>query len=127
MSKLLRKTILLVEDEYFLAEAIKMRLEHSGYEVLTAENGLEAIELLLKRPVHLIIMDIMLPVMDGFEATKKIRAHDKLKNKPILFLTAKARPEDKEVAMAVGANEYVVKPFDADVLLSLIKKWLEIS
>lgn len=119
-----KKTILIVEDEFFLAETLKDRFEFLGYDVLYAENGEEAIRLLQSSKVDLVVMDVIMPVMDGFEATRKIRADEKLKKIPVIILTAKARLQDEKESMAVGANDYMTKPFNADELVKKIEKWI---
>ncbi len=123
-----KKNILIVEDEVFLAETIGARLEFLGYTVSYAENGQVALdkcssENLKKVPVDLILMDALMPIMDGFEATRLIKANQA--KIPIVFVTAMARPEDKEKACNVGADDYLAKPFEVSELITLIKKWLE--
>lgn len=118
-----KKTILLVEDEFFLAKTIKARLEFHGYEVFIKENGVEALEFLKENKVNLILMDVMMPLMDGWEATKRIKADDKLKAIPVVFLTARARHEDHLKASEVGGQDYIAKPFESQDLLNVISKW----
>jgi len=120
-----KKRVLIVDDEYFLVETLKTRLEYVGYDVLTAENGADGLSLLEKEPVDLIIMDYMMPVMDGVEATKKVKASKKLKGIPVIFLTARARPEDRKTVYQAGAEDYLTKPFETDDLLAMIEKWLK--
>ena len=119
-----KKRLLIVEDEFFLAETLKARLEFLGYEVLCAENGEEALKLLEKESLHLIVMDYMMPVINGIEATKRIKAHEKWKKIPVIFLSARARPEDQEEAREAGADDYLVKPFEMATFISIIEKWL---
>ncbi len=119
-----KKKILVAEDEYFLAETIKARLEFMGYEVVCVEDGVEALKVLKETRIHLVVMDYMMPLMDGIEATRQIKMDPKLRNIPIIFLSARARPEDQEKARKVGANDYLVKPFESQALISLIEKWL---
>lgn len=117
-------TILIVDDEFFLAETIKLRLESEGYQVLYAENGLEGVEVARQSRPNLIIMDYLMPVMDGVEATKQLKADPALAKIPVVFLTALARPQDSEKARAAGANDYLIKPFEMSDLMDLIQKWL---
>ena len=119
------KRILVVEDEYFLAEMLKMRFESLGYAVSCAENGAEALRVMETTPVNLIIMDLMMPVMDGIEATRQIKKNSKWKNIPILFLTARARPEDEKACYEGGADDYIAKPFETEILLSKVAKWMQ--
>lgn len=120
-----KKKVMIVEDQFFLAEMIRTRLEFMGYDTVYAEHGARALELLQKDPVDLIIMDVMMPVMDGVEATKRIRADKKLKDTPVIFLTARARPEDREQAFDCGASDYIAKPFESSQLTTMVEKWLK--
>lgn len=124
MAEKLHKTVLIVEDEFFLAETIRARLEFLGYDVAYAENGEEALKLLRETRVDLVIMDVMMPVMDGYTATEKIKDDEKLKKIPVVFLTARAREEDRERAMASGADDYLAKPFRSEELMSMVEKWI---
>jgi CheY-like chemotaxis protein len=97
-------------------------LKNGKLEVLEAENGEVAIEVLKNNPdIDLVLMDIMMPVMDGYEAMVKIRKTDSIKNVPIITLTAKAMKDDYRKAIDCGANDYISKPVDVDKLLSLVK------
>jgi signal transduction histidine kinase/DNA-binding response OmpR family regulator len=119
------KTILLAEDDMRNVFALKLVLNQYGMEVLRAENGREALTMLEENPaIHLVLMDIMMPEMDGYEAMKHIRARQKYRNLPILALTAKAMKDDKQKCIDAGANDYVTKPIDLEQLLSLMRVWL---
>ncbi|MBI5299402.1 MAG: response regulator [Deltaproteobacteria bacterium] len=124
MKNKLDKTILIVEDEFFLAETIRARLEFLGYDVAYAENGLEALQLLEITHIDLILMDVMMPVMDGYAATERIKADEKLKKIPVIFLTARAGEEDKKRAFETGADDYLAKPFRSEDLIAMIEKWI---
>ncbi len=102
-------TILVAEDDPDIVELLKLYLENAGYMVLSAEDGMAAYELLQKNPVDLAILDIMMPRMNGFELTKKIR---ETKNLPILILSAKDQDEDKILGLDMGADDYLTKPFN---------------
>jgi hypothetical protein len=94
-------------------------------EVLYAENGKDGIELLRSNPeVDLVLMDIMMPGMDGYETMQAIRSEDTFKNLPIISLTAKAMKGDREKSISSGASDYIAKPVDTDQLLSLMRVWL---
>lgn len=120
-----KKKILIVEDEIFLAEMIQMRLEAAGYEVSMVEDGGAGLELLKKKSFDLILMDVLLPQMDGWETTRRIKSDPKLKAIPVVFLTALARHEDHLKANEVGGSDYLSKPFESEELLKIVEKWLK--
>jgi CheY-like chemotaxis protein len=94
-------------------------------QVLYADNGADAVTLLQDRPgVDLVLMDVMMPGMDGNEATERIRQIPAFADLPIVFLTAKAMPGDRERSFAAGASDYVTKPVDLDRLLAVMRSWL---
>jgi CheY-like chemotaxis protein/GAF domain-containing protein/HAMP domain-containing protein len=119
------KKIVIVDDDVRNVFALTSVLEAHGMEVLYAENGREGIELLGRtEEVDLILMDIMMPELDGYETTRAIRAEEAFKQLPIICLTAKAMKGDREKAIAAGASDYITKPVDTDQLLSLMRVWL---
>lgn len=119
------KKILLVDDDIRNIFALAQVLEEKEIEVLEAENGEVAIDILKNNnDIDLILMDIMMPVMDGYEAMKIIREIPELQNIPIITLTAKAMKEDYQKAIDSGANDYISKPLDVDKLFELLKIWL---
>lgn len=119
------RRILLVEDDVRNVFALTSLLEPKGAAVDIARNGREAIERLRAGPaVDLVLMDVMMPVMDGLAATREIRKHDHWKALPIIALTAKAMPDDRHDCVAAGANDYIAKPVDPEKLLSLIRVWM---
>jgi CheY-like chemotaxis protein len=119
------KKILIVDDDVRNVFALTSALETRGMEVLYAENGKDGVETLKKNPeVDLVLMDIMMPEMDGYETTKAIRKMTKFKGLPIISLTAKAMKGDREKSIAAGASDYITKPVDTDQLLSLMRVWL---
>jgi len=100
-------------------------LQERGMEIIKAENGKIALEILNKHPdIDMILMDIMMPEMDGYEAMKRIRSQGKFKNLPVIALTAKAMKDDKQKCIDAGANDYIAKPIDVERLLSLMRVWL---
>lgn len=119
-----KKHILIVEDEFYLTEMISSRLEFAGFQVSQAENGEDALNALEELVPDLILMDAMMPVLDGWETTRKIRENSRFKETPIVFLSARAKEEDQEKAFQAGANDYIVKPFEFDDVLLMIKKHL---
>lgn len=118
------KKILVVEDVDLNRELIVQLLEDT-YQVIEAVNGQEGLELAeLERP-DLILMDLSLPVMDGWEATRRLKAHDELRSIPIIALTAHAMVGDEEKALAAGCDDYLVKPLDENQLFAKMTKLLE--
>ena len=113
--------ILVVDDDREIVGAIKKRLEMEGFFVLTAYDGLEAMDLLMEQYIHLLIIDVMMPKMDGLSATMKIRES---KNIPIIILSAKTEESDKILGLSMGADDYVSKPFRPDELVARVKSQL---
>jgi CheY-like chemotaxis protein len=119
------RRILVVEDDVRNIFALSRVLEPNGVEVVIARNGREAVERVERQePIDLILMDIMMPEMDGLEATRRIRALPGAARLPIIALTAKAMPDDHQRCLDAGADDYLTKPIDVDKLLSLIRVWL---
>ncbi len=120
-----QRKILIVDDDVRNVFALTSVLESHGMEVLYAENGEDGIELLRQHPeVDLVLMDIMMPGMDGYETMRVIRADESFKQLPIISLTAKAMKGDREKSITSGASDYITKPVDTDQLLSLMRVWL---
>jgi CheY-like chemotaxis protein/signal transduction histidine kinase/methyl-accepting chemotaxis protein len=119
------KNILIVDDDIRNIYALSSALTTKGASIITAFNGIEALEVLAKNPdIDIVLMDIMMPEMDGFEATRKIRENEKWKNLPIIALTAKAMKGDREEILNAGASDYQSKPIDIQQLISLISIWI---
>ena len=119
------KKILLVDDDMRNVFALSQVLRERGMEVVKADNGLRAIEALEgDEGIDLVLMDIMMPVMDGYEAIRRIRGIERYRELPIIALTAKAMKEDRDQAIAVGANDYHAKPVDISRLCSMMRIWL---
>jgi len=118
------KKVLVVEDVDFNRELIVQLLEDK-YEVIEAVNGQEGIELAERERPELILMDLSLPVMDGWEATRRLKANADLRAIPVIALTAHAMKGDKEKALAAGCDDYLVKPLDEDELMARIAKYLK--
>lgn len=119
------KKILIVDDDVRNIFALSSALEHWGAEVVIARNGRESLEQLEKQDrVDLVLMDIMMPEMDGYEAITRIRQNEQLRKLPIIALTAKTMKDDQAKCIAVGANDYLSKPLDIEKLLSLLRVWL---
>ncbi|MBU2556434.1 MAG: response regulator [Bacteroidetes bacterium] len=119
------KTVLIVDDDMRNVFALTSVLENYEINVIFAKNGREGIEKLkANKAVNLVLMDIMMPEMDGYEAMKQIRKEKKYQKLPIIALTAKAMKDDREKCLAAGANEYLSKPVDATKLISILRVWL---
>ena len=119
------KKVLIVDDDVRNVFALTSVFERRGMEVVFAENGREGLDALREHPdVSLVLMDIMMPEMDGYEATRAVREMPQFERLPIVALTAKAMKGDREKSIASGASDYITKPVDVDQLLSLMRVWL---
>lgn len=119
------KRLLLVDDDMRNMYALSKVLIQKGFTLFKAENGIKALNVLKAEPnVDLVLMDIMMPEMDGYETMRRIRKHDKYSNTPIIALTAKAMKKDYENCIAAGASDYLPKPVDLERLLSMLRVWL---
>ncbi len=118
------KTVLIVEDDVRNVFALSSVLEPRGLKTVITRNGREALEALEKQHVDLVLMDIMMPEMNGIDATKAIRANPKLGGLPIIALTAKAMADDRQACLDAGASDYLAKPINVDMLLSLLRVWM---
>jgi signal transduction histidine kinase/CheY-like chemotaxis protein len=118
-------TVLIIDDDVRNVFALTSALELHGLEVLYADNGLDGIALLTEHPeVRIVLMDAMMPELDGNATTRRIRAHRQWHDLPIVFLTAKAMPGDRESSLAAGATDYITKPVDLDELLGVMASWV---
>lgn len=117
----MKETILLVDDEKEILRLMEIYLRNEGYDLLTAADGLEALEVLQSHPVHLIILDIMMPRLDGLEACMRIREE---RDTPIIMLSAKSEDMDKISGLSIGADDYVTKPFNPLELIARVKSQL---
>ncbi|AZS17821.1 response regulator transcription factor [Paenibacillus lutimineralis] len=116
-----RGTILLVDDEKEIIKLMDIYLKNEGYNLLKASDGQEALDILERHPVDLIVLDVMMPRMDGIEACMKIREN---RNMPIIMLSAKGQDMDKIAGLSIGADDYVTKPFNPLELMARIKSQL---
>ncbi|GAB3249710.1 hypothetical protein GCM10027347_07000 [Larkinella harenae] len=122
------KKVLLVDDDMRNIFALSTLLEEQQMEVVTAVDGKEALELLQQNPdTSIVLMDVMMPEMDGYEATRRIRNDMKMIHLPVIALTAKAMPGDREKTIEAGASDYITKPIDSGKLLSLMRVWLSVK
>ena len=118
------KRILIVEDEKNLARFVSLELQHEGYDVVTADNGREGLEMALEKDFDLILLDLMLPEMDGFEVTRRLQQE---KDTYIMMMTARDSIMDIVAGLDRGADDYIVKPFVKEVLLARVEMHLERS
>ena len=116
--------ILLVDDEPDILEIVGYNLSNEGYEVITAENGLEAVKMAKKHKPHLVILDVMMPEMDGIEACEKLRENQDLENTIITFFTARGEDYSQVAGFEAGADDYITKPIKPKVLVSKVKALL---
>ncbi len=119
--------IIVIDDDYAIRRLIKFTLEKEDYKVITAEDALEGINILSSRTIDLIILDIIMPDIDGYEALKIIKSSDHLKDIPVLMLTAKNEIDDMMKGFEMGADEYLAKPFELSELLARIRNLLRIK
>ena len=121
LGKFMSKYILVVEDQEDNRQILRDLLGNAGYELTEAENGEEAIAAVAKRRPDLILMDIQLPIMDGYEATRRIRTDPDLKSVPIIAVTSYALAGDEDKALEAGCNGYVCKPYSPRDLLAKVR------
>ena len=115
-------TILVCDDDKDIVDAIQIYLKQEGYQILTAYNGKEALEVVSKNEVHLILLDIMMPELDGIRTTIKLRENNSAL--PIIFLSAKSEDSDKVLGLNIGADDYITKPFNPLELIARVKSSL---
>ena len=117
--------ILVVDDEVDLVEMLTMRLEASGYEVITASNGQEGLDKAQNENPDLMLLDVMMPIMNGYQVCRLLKFDDRFKHIPIIMLTAKTQDSDEATGKQTGADSYIGKPFDWKILHAEIKKYLK--
>jgi len=120
-----KKRILVVDDEQDLVESMRIGLEKNGYEVLGAYNGLEALNKAREEKPDLMILDLMLPKIDGHKVSAMLKRDIKYQKMPIIMLTARTGKSDEELAHKVGADMYITKPFQHEAILAKIKELLK--
>jgi DNA-binding response OmpR family regulator len=116
--------VLVVDDEVNITQILEFSIGSEGFEVITAQNGEEAIEKARREQPDLIILDVMMPKIDGYEACRILKANPLTRNIPVVLLTAKGRDIDKRLGMEVGATDYIVKPFSPNRLVERINQLL---
>ncbi len=120
----MKKKILIVEDEEQMVEMLKIRLEANGYEVLSAADGKQGLEKAQKQMPDLMILDLMIPKMDGFKVCGLLKKDSRYARIPIIMFTARAQESDKRMGEEVGADAYLTKPFEPKTLLDKIEELL---
>ncbi|MCX5665537.1 MAG: response regulator [Candidatus Omnitrophica bacterium] len=120
-----KKRLLLVDDEVDFAELVRTRLEDNNYEVIVAYDGEDGLEKAEREEPDLIILDIMLPKISGFDVCRKLKIDENFKNIPIIMLSAKFQPNDITFGKAMGADAYITKPFEPQVLIEKIRELLD--
>jgi DNA-binding response OmpR family regulator len=118
------KKILVVDDEADLVETVRFPLEMEGYHVLVSYNGEDALSQARKENPDLILLDLMLPKLDGYKVCRLLKFDERYKHIPILMLTAKTQEKDKVLGLETGADEYITKPFEMEYLLEKVKAYL---
>ncbi len=119
------KEILIVDDEPSIVVPVQFLMQQQGYTVLVAEDGHDALDMIYKYQPDLVLLDIMLPGIDGYEVCEIVRLNPKLRNVKIIFLTAKGREVEIAKGMALGADAYITKPFSNAELVAKVKSVLE--
>jgi two-component system alkaline phosphatase synthesis response regulator PhoP len=120
-----KKKVLIVEDEPDIVESIKFRLELEDIECIVASDGEEGLQKAKQEHPDLILLDIMLPKITGYKIARLLKFDASYKDIPIIMLTARAQEKDKALGKDTGADEYVTKPFDLEMLVALVKQYLE--
>ena len=121
---MVQKTILVAEDNSMNAELLRAILEAKGYRVLCVTKGDEAVKVALKKKPDLILMDIQLPGIDGYEATKRIKSNKETKNIPVIAITAYALKGDREKAIDAGCDDYIKKPIDTREVPIIVARYI---
>lgn len=119
------QTVLVIDDEPNIVQTLKNRLELNEFEVLTASNGRDGLELALSAKPDVILLDVIMPIMDGHQMLEKLRANEAGKDMPVIMLTARSQPDDVDRAMIHGIEDYITKPFDLSELLEKIERTLQ--
>lgn len=115
----------MVDDEVDLVETVRFPLEMEGYQVLVSYNGEDALHQARKENPDLIILDVMLPKLDGYKVCRLLKFDERYKHIPIIMLTAKTQEKDKLIGKETGADEYITKPFEIDQLMEKVKAYLK--
>ena len=120
-----KKRILLVDDEQDMVYAVKMQLETANFDVITAVDGQQALDKARREKPDLIILDVMLPKIDGYKVCRILKFDEKYKKIPIILFTARVQKSDEQLGFSVGADAYITKPFEPQVFLNKIAELLK--
>ena len=118
------KQLLLVEDDFHSAETLKFALEVKGHKVILATNGKDALTIVNNEQPQLIILDVMMPKMDGYHFCRLLKFDARFKHIPIIIVSSKIQDADRELGLACGGNEYIAKPYDLEMLTNTVEKYL---
>lgn len=122
----IRSTILVVEDEAGIARMVQVLLEARGFSTIVTHSGSEALQRLADHPVDLVLLDVMMPGMDGYEVCRRLKADERWRHLPVVMLTAKDTSRDMVLGLEIGADDYITKPFNTDELIARIKVLLRV-
>jgi DNA-binding response OmpR family regulator len=118
------KRILICDDDPVILRLLEVNLQLEGFNVLLAHHGEEALEVASRESPDLIVLDIMMPRLDGYQTCRRLREQDNTKDIPIVFLSAKAQASDVELGKSYGVDDYLTKPFDPDDLIELVNRFV---
>ncbi|MGR3293279.1 MAG: response regulator transcription factor [Candidatus Scalindua sp.] len=121
------RQILLVEDDLYSAETLKFALEVKGHKVTLATNGKDALTMVNNEMPQLIILDIMMPKMDGYHFCRLLKFDARFKHIPVIIVSSKIQEADRKLGIACGGDEYITKPYDLDMLINTVEKYLDSS
>ena len=119
------KQILLVEDDLYSSETLKFALEAKGHKVALATNGRDALNMVNNEIPQLIILDIMMPKMDGYHFCRLLKFDARFQHIPVIIVSSKIQEADKKLGLACGGNEYITKPYDLNMLINTVEKYLD--
>ena len=117
--------ILLVEDDLYASETLKFALEAKGHKVALATNGRDALNMVNNEIPQLIILDIMMPKMDGYHFCRLLKFDARFQHIPVIIVSSKIQEADKKLGLACGGNEYITKPYDLNILINTVEKYLD--
>jgi len=121
-----KKTVLIADDEIDIVETVKFMLESEGFEVLTAYDGEEALKTARTAIPDIILLDVMMPKINGYKVSRLLKFDKKFQDIPILMITARSQDEDRLIGEETGADEYITKPFEISDVIDLINKYLQV-